>query len=253
MTATPQESNVDQSHSAAEHQDGAATSDRHPHLERSADRAQVDSAEALLRQVVALRAASASDQHLAQLIRIVDSATWSAPVPMTILVDGTLLRGMLVPSEVSTAFIDDALRRSADTAVDELEQSIDDAAAQTDPDPHSERAERALRQARAFLQRVKRRPFSHMQAQLREHNAGALMALNEWHETRDPQPNLTTWDVPGSYADPTSAVRDVVSYTVGQRVLTLADVEIMVAGEWQTLTVPFRVILSRIGAWTVGL
>ncbi len=213
-----------------------------------------DAVEAILRQLVALRATSAVDDQLAQLIRIVDSATWSTPVPMTILVDGALLRGVLVPSEVSAAFLDDALRSSAHAAIDELEHDN----AEAPPDSESHNAGTAtdglmLQQARAFLRRLKRRPFGTSQARIRQRNANALMALNEWHQTRNHDVRLTPLDVPGNYADPRSAARDVVPYTAGQRALTLADVKIMVTGEWLALPAPVRVAVGRIGAWTVDL
>ena len=57
-----------------------------------------DAIEAILRQVVGLRAASVIDDQLAQLIRLVDSATWSAPVPMTVLVDGASFGACLFPA-----------------------------------------------------------------------------------------------------------------------------------------------------------
>jgi hypothetical protein len=213
-----------------------------------------DAVEAILRQLVALRATSAVDNQLAQLIRIVDSATWSTPVPMTILVDGTLLRGVLVPSEVSATFLDDALRRSAHAAVDELEH--DNTEAPPDSEGRNSGTETdglVLQQARAFLRRLKRRPFSTSQARVRQRNASALMALNDWHRTRDQDVRLTPLDVPGNYTDPGSVARDVVPYTAGQRALTLADVKMMVAGEWLALPTPVRVVVGRIGAWTVDL
>jgi len=212
-----------------------------------------DTVEALLRQVVALRASSIGDDQLTQLIRIVDSATWSAPVPMTILVDGALLRGALVPSEVSATYLDDALHRSARTAVSELENS--DAVTSQDTGNHdtgSAPVAFALQQARSFFRRMKRRPFTVAQARIRERNANALLALNRWYETRD-DVRLTPLDIPGRYADPSSIARDVVPYTAGQRALTLADVKIMVAGEWVAIPAPVRVAVGRIGAWTVDM
>lgn len=213
-----------------------------------------DAIEAILRQLVALRATSAADDQLAQLVRIVDSATWSAPVPMTVLVDGALLRGVLVPSEVSATFLDGALRHSAHAAVDELEQDIAEAPPDSEGrDAGTETDGLILQQARAFLRRLKRRPFGTAQARVRQRNANALMALNEWHQTRDPDVRLTPLDIPGNYADPGSVARDVVPYMAGQRALTLADVKMMVAGEWVALPTPVRVAVGRIGAWTVDL
>lgn len=213
-----------------------------------------DTVEAILRQLVALRTTSGVDDQLAQLIRMVDSATWSAPLPMTVLVDGALIRGVLVPSEVSATFLDDALRRSAHAAVDELEQGDDEATSDVEGQSSGGDAEALIfRQARGFLRRLKRRPFSTSQARVRQRNANALVALNKLHETREHEARLTPLDVPGSYADPGSVARDVVPYTAGQRAITLADVKMMVAGEWLALPAPVRVAVGRIGAWTVDL
>jgi hypothetical protein len=253
MTTNNQTDNTGQPTTGRRRQhDGAA--ERDPSDASTNVSVSADTVEAILRQLVALRATSAVDDQLAQLIRIVDSATWSAPVPMTVLVDGALLRGVLVPSEVSAAFLDDTLRRSAHAAVDELEQ--DDG--ETPPDDESRDAGTEtdalmLQQARAFLLRLKRRPFSTSQARVRQRNANALMALNNWHQNRDRDLRLTPLDVPGSYADPASVARDVVPYTAGQRALTLADVRMMVAGEWLALPAPVRVAVGRIGAWSVDL
>jgi hypothetical protein len=86
---------------------------------------------------------------------------------------------------------------------------------------------------------------------MRERNANALMALNDWHHTRDRNIRLTLLDLPGSYTDPVSVARDVVPYTAGQRALTLANVKIRVGGEWLAIRAPVRVEVRRIGAWTV--
>lgn len=213
-----------------------------------------DTVEAILRQLVSLRSSSVADDQLTQLIRIVDSASWSAPIPMTILVDGALLRGALVPSEVSAAFLDYALRRSAHDAVDQLEGTT----AKTSPDNEntdSETDETALKlqQARSFLRRMKLRPFSTAQSRVRQRNANALMAINDWHRDRDHGIRQGPLDIPGSYTDPTSAARDVIPYTAGQRAITLADVKMMVAGEWVAFTAPVRIAIGRIGAWTIDL
>jgi hypothetical protein len=225
------------------------TNEENAHIASSSD-----ISEALLRQVVALRVTSAADDQLTQLIRIVDSATWSAPVPMTVLVDGALLRGVLVPSEVSATFLDDVLRRSAHAAVDDLEGTEDEGQLSKEEGSGDRQATAsALQRARAFLRRVRRRPFSNLQAGVRQRNANALMALNDWHERRDHGTRLTALDFPGSYTDPASVVRDVLPYAAGQRALTLADVRIMVAGEWLAFTAPIRVTIGRIGAWTVDL
>jgi hypothetical protein len=214
----------------------------------------VDAVEAILRQLVALRASTGIDDQLAQLVRIVDSATWSATVPMTVIVDGTLMRGALVPSEVSATFLDNALRSSAHAAVDELEGSPAEGTPDTERRDGDATAEPVrLQQARAFLQRLKRRPFATSQARLRQRNANALVALNDWHRTRDNDSRLSPFDVPGKFVDPGSPARDIVPYTVGQRALTLVDVKVMVAGEWQALSTPVRIAVSRIGAWTVDL
>jgi len=252
MTTNNRADNPEQPTTGRRQHDGPAGRD--PSDARTDVSVSADTVEAILRQLVALRATSAVDDQLAQLIRIVDSATWSAPVPITILVDGSLLRGVLVPSEVSAAFLDDALRRSAHAAVNELEQDDGEAP----PDGESRNAGTAtgaliLQQARAFLQRLKRRPFGTLQARIRQRNANALMALNNWHQNRDRDLRLTPLDVPGSYADPASVARDVVPYTAGQRALTLADVKMMVAGEWLALPAPVRVTVGRIGAWSVDL
>ena len=79
------------------------------------------------------------------------------------------------------------------------------------------------------------------------------MALNDWHRTRGGDVRLTLLDLPGSYTDPASIARDVVPYTAGQRALTLADVKMMVSGEWLALRSPMRIDIGRIGAWTVDL
>lgn len=214
----------------------------------------IDSLEGILRQLVTLRAASATDDQLAQLVRMVDSATWSAPVPMTILVDGTVLRGVLVPSEVSASFLDDALRRSAYKAVAELESETNETlSANENGGEETESRALVFQQARAFLKRILRRPFGASQVRMRQRNANALLALNKWHETRARDTGLTALDFPGSYTDPTSAARDVVGYTTGQRALTLADVNISTAGEWLAVPGPVRVSIGRIGAWTVDL
>jgi hypothetical protein len=210
-----------------------------------------DSVEALLRHVAVLRAANSGDDQLVQLIRIVDSGGWSAPVPMTVLVDGTLVRGQLVPGEVSATYFDDALQQSAETAVSHLESRSAEPAEEkpgriSQPSTESE----SLIRARAFLRRVRRNPFSVLQAAVRKRNANALVAINDWRKTREPNSNLTPLDFPGHYSDPNSPVRDVLSYTVGQRALTLADVKILVSGEWITFSSPMRILLGRIGAWT---
>src|SRR5215470_2349093 len=233
--------------------DQAAAPEQDPNEADALVSVPIDAVEALLRQVVTLRATSVGDDQLAQLIRIVDSATWSAPVPMTVLVDGALLRGVLVPSEVSAAFLDDALRRSAHAAVDQLENGDETPPDGNDRDADSQAVAFALQQARAFLRRMKRRPFAVLQARTRQRNVNALMALNKWRETRDHDVRLTALDVPGSYADPASVARDIVPYAAGQRALTLADVKMMVAGEWLALPAPVRVTVGRIGAWTVDL
>jgi hypothetical protein len=213
-----------------------------------------DTAEALLRQMVALRSTAAVDDQLTQLMRIVDSATWSTPVPMTILIDGALLRGILVPSEVSATFLDDALRHSAHAAVDQLETvESDSEQGEGEGAADAEATATALQQARAFLRRVRRRPFASLQAGVRQRNAKALIAISDWHEKRDVNARHTPLDIPGSYADPASVVRDVLLYTAGQRALTLADVKMLVAGEWLAINTPMRIAIGRIGAWTVDL
>jgi hypothetical protein len=225
-----------------------------PNLPGNGASVPVDAIEAILRQVAALRANSTVDEQLAQLVRIVDSATWSAPVPMTVLVDGTLLQGLLVPSEVSAAFLDAALRKFAQTAVDELEHGDNEVLQGSHSGGSGEGTDfPALHQARGFLRRVTRRPFGNTQERVRERNAKALMALNDWHRTRGGDVRLTLLDLPGSYADPASIARDVVPYTAGQRALTLADVKMMVSGEWLALRSPMRVDIGRIGAWSVDL
>jgi len=213
-----------------------------------------DTLEALLRQVVTLRATEAVDDQLAQLIRIVDSATWSVLIPVTLLVDGALLRGLLVPSEVSATFLDDALSRSAHVAVDDLESANENLLSEQEGrSAESEASTFALQHAGAFLRRVRRRPFSLLQDRIRHRNANALMAINDWRETRDHDARLTPLDLPGRYTDPASVVRDVLSYSVGQRSLTLAEVKMMVTGEWLALPTPVRVTIGRIGAWTLDL
>lgn len=211
-----------------------------------------DAVEAILRQVVGMRAAGAVDDQLAQLIRMVDSATWSAPVPMTVLVDGALLRGVLVPSEVNAAYLDDALARSARAAVDQLDEDNGDSTPGAEGrESETERNELVRQQARAFLRRIRRRPFSTSQARIRQRNANALMALSRWHQTREPDIHLTPLDIPGTYADPASGARDVIPYATGQRALTLADVKMLIAGEWLAIPAPLRVSVGRIGAWAV--
>lgn len=211
-----------------------------------------DTVEAILRQVVGLRAANAVDDQLAQLIRLVDSATWSAPVPMTLLVDGALLRGVLVPSEVSATYLDDALERSARTAVSQLQADMPDEAAEPGEDePKSTRVELLLQQASAFLQRITRRPFSAAQLRIRQRNANALLALNRWHQNREHDLRLTPLDIPGTYTEPGAVARDVIPYATGQRAITLADVKMLVAGEWLAIPAPLRVSVARVGAWAV--
>lgn len=213
-----------------------------------------DTGEAILRQLVALRASNIIDDQLAQLIRMVDSASWSAPVPMTILVDGAVLRGALVPSEVSAAFLDDALRRSAHDAVDQLEgEAVETSSGRGNTDTEADENALKLQQSRSFLRRMKLRPFSTAQSRVRQRNASALMAIGNWHQARDHGIRQGPLDIPGRYTDPTSAARDVIPYTAGQRALTLADVKMMVAGEWLALSAPVRVAVGRIGAWTIDL
>jgi hypothetical protein len=212
--------------------------------------------ETILRQLVAVRAASAVDDELALLVRMVDSATWSAPVPMTILVDGAVLRGILVPSEVSAAFLDNALLRSARAAVDQYPEENAEASAggSDDPDEIAAADTLASRQARAFLQRVRRRPFSAAQSQIRRRNASALRALGGLNtDNRSESTRLAPLDIRGSYRDPQSPARDVIPYTVGQRALTLAEAKMLAGGEWLALPAPVRVSVGRIGAWTVDL
>jgi hypothetical protein len=206
-------------------------------------------AETLLRQVAALRAADGGDEHLIQLVRIVDSATWSTPVPMTIIISGNLIRGILVPSEVSAAFLDDALRRSSNKAIAELAEEGYDPAGADASDESVESSD--LERARSFAKRIRRRPFKSLQARLRERNATALIAINEWYGTREHDKRLNALDVPGRYADPASAVRDVVYYAVGQRAITLAEAEVMVAGEWHPFPAPVRISIAHIGAWSI--
>ena len=211
-------------------------------------------AEVLLRQVAALRSSSAADDQLTQLIRIVDSATWSVPVPMTVLVDGTLLRGVLVPGEVSATFLDGVLRRTAHAAVDQLASAVDESdEGQPGDSADNEATAATLQHARAFLRRISRRPFSAMQVSVRQRNAKALMAINRWHGQRDPDSHLTPLDFPGSYADPAAVIRDVLPYTTGQRALTLANVKMLAGGEWLAIPTPIRIVIGRIGAWTVDL
>jgi hypothetical protein len=201
--------------------------------------------EAILRQLVALRSATAVDDQLTQLIRMVDSATWSAPVPMTLLVDGALLRGVLVPGEVNAAYLDEALARSATATVSQRESG--DSGGET-PDGGEGLI---LRQARGFAQRMGRRPFGSSQARIRERNANALVALNRWHESPEHDKRLTPLEIPGDFTDPTSPARDVIPYMTSQRALTLADVKMLVAGEWLAIGAPVRVVVGRIGAWAI--
>jgi hypothetical protein len=210
--------------------------------------------EAILRQVATLKAASAEDDQLTQLIRMVDSATWSAPLPMTVLVDGALLRGVLVPSEVNAAYLDDALSHSAHSAITKLEEEEGFPAAETtDSGPDAERKKVMFEQARAFLQRTKRHPFSAAQARMRQRNASALVALDRWHQDRGSgsEARPAPLDAPGTYTDPASTARSIIPYTVGQRALTLADVRMLVAGEWLAFSAPVRVTVGRIGAWAI--
>jgi hypothetical protein len=209
--------------------------------------------EAILRQVIALRSATGPDDQLAQLLRMVDSATWSAPVPITVLVDGALIRGALVPSEVSAAYLDDVLDRSASAAVSQLEPDAGhDPTMRTEEEgDRASRAELARRQVRAFSKRIRRRPFSTAQARIRQRNAKALIAINNWHQSADHDSRLSPFDMPGDFSIPGSPVRDVIPYLTGQRALTLADVKVLVAGEWIAIPAPVRVTVSRIGAWSI--
>jgi hypothetical protein len=207
--------------------------------------------EAILRQVAAMRAVSSVDDQLTQLIRLVDSGAWTAPVPMTILVDGTLVRGLLVPGEVSATFLDDALRQSAQSAVDRLQSAL----AHADESGAEElfaakKINDSLQRAQTFLRRVGRKPFSILQAGIRRRNANALVAINDWHEEREHDSRLTPLEFPGSYLDSESPVRDVLAYAVGQRTLTLANVKMLIAGEWIAFPAPMRVSLGRVGAWS---
>ncbi len=156
---------------------------------------------------------------------------------MTILVDDALLRGALVPSEVSAAFLDDALRRSALDAVDQLEGvTAETSSDRENAGPETGETELKLQQARSFLRRMRFRPFSTAQSRVRQRNANALMAISDWHRTRDHGIRHGPLDIPGSYTDPASSARDVIPYTAGQRAITLAEVKMMVAGEWLALT-----------------
>lgn len=207
--------------------------------------------EAILRQVAALRAATGVDEQLLQLVRLVDSATWSSPVPMTLLVDGTLMRGVLVPSEVSAAFFDDALLRVASRPAAETSQEEVGRQVAEDSETSSPENVLPMEQARAFAKRIGRRLFRTQQVRAREKNANALRVINEWYRARGHDKRLTAFDFPGSYSDPSSSVRDVVNYAIGQRAITLVEVEVMSSSEWVRLPGPVRVGISRIGAWSV--
>jgi hypothetical protein len=173
---------------------------------------------------------------------------------MTVVVEGTLLQGLLVPSEVSATFLDDSLLKYAQSAVTEMESSSEASKeGHGSGNVHVEIDPPALHQARGFLRRFTRRPFSSSQARVRERNANALVALNDWHRTRDRNLRITSLDIQGSYADPTSIARDVVAYTAGQRALTLANVKMRVDSEWLALSAPVRVNIGLIGAWTLDI
>lgn len=209
----------------------------------------IDAVELILRELVGMRTSTATDDQLAQLLRLVDSATWSAPVPMTVLIDGALLRGLLVPSEVSAAYLDDALSRSARNAMSQFE---DDSEVPSDPAAQGAPERELLKeQARAFLNRTRRRLFSSSQARTRQRNANALIALSRWRASYEHDSQPAPLDTPGSYADPESVTRAVIPYTAGQRAMTLSDVRMLVGGEWLAIPSPVRVAVHRIGAWTV--
>lgn len=205
-----------------------------------------DSREAILRQIVALRSDNAADDQLALLVRMVDSATWAVSVSLTVLVDGVLLQGALVPSEVSATFLDETLQRAAESVVEQLRQ----ASKQQPDDPSPGTLAVRLRQAQAFLQRVARRPFSAAQLRTRQRNASALVQLGEWHSSHGQRP-ANPLDIPGSYADPSSHARNVVQYTAGQRSLTLVEAKMFVGGSWLALKTPVRVSLGRVSTWTL--
>jgi hypothetical protein len=207
--------------------------------------------EAILRQLVALRSGTAMDDQLLQLIRLVDSATWSAPVPMTLLVDGALLRGSLVPGEVNAAYLDQALERSARAAVSQHESDVSLASEGEESDVGEGGEGLIISQARAFAKRMRRRPFSNSQIRIRQRNANALVAINRWHQSPAHDNRLTPLEIPGDYADPASPSRDVIPYMTGQRALTLADVKMLVGGEWLAIPAPVRVVVGRIGAWAI--
>ncbi|MEY9887703.1 hypothetical protein ABIA31_001332 [Catenulispora sp. MAP5-51] len=210
--------------------------------------------EAVLRQLAGLRLSAAADEQLTQLIRIADSATWSVPIPMTILLGGVVVQGVLVPSEVSATFLDDALRHAAHDAVDELERQ-NSHEREREQRWESKRSPEALilQHARSFLQRITRRPFATAQAKLRERNAKALVAISRWHTERDHGPQVTPLDIPGNYADASSEARDVVPYVVGQRAITLMNAKMLVGGEWLSLPSPVRLTVGHISAWTMDL
>jgi hypothetical protein len=209
--------------------------------------------EAILRQMVALRSGAAMDDQLLQLIRLVDSATWSAPVPMTLLVDGALMQGSLVPGEVSAAYLDEALERSAHAAVNQLDSDVS-AVSEDNGSGSGEGAsgrELIISQARAFAKRMRRRPFSNSQTRIRQRNANALVAINSWRQIPAHDSRLTPFDISGDYTDPASPARDVIPYMTGHRALTLSDVKMLVGGEWVAIPAPVRVVVGRIGAWSV--
>lgn len=208
-----------------------------------------DAVEVILRQLVTMRVSTATDEQLAQLLRLVDSATWSAPVPLTVLIDGALLRGLLVPSEVSASYLDDALTRSARSAVSRLEG--DDELTTEPGTQDAPNLELLLQQARAFMSRARRRLFSAAQARARQRNANALVALDRWLASYEHNSRLTPLDVPGTYADPESVARAVIPYMAGQPAMTLSEVKMLVGGEWLVVPSPVRVAVHRIGAWTV--
>ncbi len=208
--------------------------------------------EAILRQLVALRSGTAVDDQLLQLIRLVDSATWSAPIPITLLVDGALLRGSLVPGEVSAAYLDEALERSAHAAVSQLESDVPATSESEESDVSENARELIISQARAFSKRMRRRPFSNSQTRIRQRNANALIAISRWHQSQAHDSRLTPLDISGDYTDPASPARDVIPYITGQRALTLADVKMLVGGEWLAIPAPVRVVVGRIGAWALG-
>ncbi|HEX6521502.1 MAG TPA: hypothetical protein VF070_16100 [Streptosporangiaceae bacterium] len=208
--------------------------------------------EAILRQLVALRSGTVMDDQLLQLIRLVDSATWSAPVPMTLLVDGALLRGSLVPGEVNAAYLDEALERSAHAAVSQLESSAASWAPEgEDGEAGGSGNELIIRQARAFAKRMRRRPFSNLQARIRQRNANALVAISNWHQSSEHDTRLTPLEISGEYTDPASPARAVIPYMTGQRALTLTDVKMLAGGEWLAIPAPVRVVIARIGAWAI--